>query len=163
MSPEARPRARPSGSPQNPAQRQPRSPHHPRALTQLVLAQRHLGHDGGHDEGEGFAVEVVERVAHEHGREDEGPVAPVAAARHPAALPGRCRPGRSARRPGPATTAARGARGSGSRATTTAPFRPRCPSRPPVPVPFPPPSADSGTGRRSAQAAPRCPPTPATA
>lgn len=162
MSPEARHRARPSGSPQNPAQRQPLSPQHPRALTQLVLAQRHLGHDGGHDEGEGFAVEVVERVAHEHGREDEGPVAPVAA-RHPAALPGRCRPGRSARRPGPATTAARGARGSGSRATTTAPSRPRCPSRPPVPVPFPPPSADSGTGRRSAQAAPRCPPTPATA
>lgn len=51
-------------------------------LTQVILVQRNLLYQRRHDKGEGLAVEVVQAVASEHGREDHSAVVTVAPGGH---------------------------------------------------------------------------------
>lgn len=58
--------------------------HHPALpwLTQIVLVQSDLIHQGGHDKGEGFAVEIVQAVASKHGRKYDSAIVAVALGCH---------------------------------------------------------------------------------
>ena len=51
-------------------------------LTQVIFVQFDLLHHRGHDEGEGLPVEEVQRVAHEHAREDDYSIVAVARGPH---------------------------------------------------------------------------------
>lgn len=63
----------------------------PKPRTQVILVQLDFLHESRHDEGEGLPVEVVKRVAHEHGQEYACPVVPIAVPGHGCT----CRPSKS--------------------------------------------------------------------